>query len=87
MVSIKQKGGKGMKMIIWSRILFGVGVVLFIFYVGGLIYFYNFQEYSPYASYGPDIDAFIHSVLILPSTIICILLSLMLRILYRNKRR
>lgn len=76
-----------MKMVLWSRILFGVGVVLLVFYVGGLIYFYNFQEYSPYGSFGPDIDAFIHSVLLLPTTIICILSSLILRILHRNKRR
>jgi biotin transporter BioY len=76
-----------MKKIIWSRILFGIGVVLLVCYVGGLIYFYNFVEYSPYASAGAETDAFIHSVLVLPPAILCFLLSFILSIHQRKSRK
>ena len=73
-----------MKKIIWSRILLGIGISLFVFYVGGLIFFYNFAEYSIYASAGAETDAFIHSVFILPPTIICLLSSLLLWIQHKK---
>lgn len=76
-----------MKKIIWSRILLGIGVALLFCYVGGLIYFYNFAEYSPYGSGGAEIDAFIHSVLVLPPTIICLLSSLILCILHKKSKK
>lgn len=75
-----------MKKIIWSRILFGIGVALLVCYIGGLIYFYNFNEYSPYASAGAETDAFIHSVLFLPSTLMCFMSSILLYILHKNTR-
>ncbi len=68
-----------MKKLVWPRILFSVGVVLLICYVGGIVYFYNFAEYNPYASAGAEADALIHSVLFLPTTIICFLSSFVLR--------
>jgi biotin transporter BioY len=70
--------------IIWSRILLGIGVALLVCYVGGLIYFYNFVEYNPYASAGAETDAFIHSVLVLPPTIICFLSSFILWIQHKK---
>lgn len=76
-----------MKKIIWSRILLGIGVLLLAYYVGGIIYFYNFCEYNRYASVGADIDALIHSVLLLPPTIICLVSSLILRILYKKSTK
>ncbi len=63
-----------------SRILLGIGIVLLIFYLGGIYYFYNIQVYKPYASAGPDVDALIHSILFIPPTIICLILSLILHI-------
>ena len=63
-----------------SRILFGIGIVLLICYFGGIFYIYNIQEYNPYASAGADLDALIHSVLFLPPTAICLILSLILHI-------
>jgi len=73
-----------MKKIIWSRVLFGIGALLLVCYIGGIIYFYNFCEYNRYASAGADIDALIHSVLLLPPTIICLVSSLILRMLYKK---
>lgn len=73
-----------MKQLLWSRILLAVGSLLLVCYVGGLIYFYNFQEYNPYASAGADVDALIHSALLLPPAIICLLLSLVLRIISKK---
>lgn len=73
-----------MNKLIWSRILLGIGIILLVCYVGGLIYFYNFHEYSPYASAGADVDALIQSVLFLPLTIICLLSSLVLRISHKK---
>lgn len=73
-----------MKKLIWSRILFGISIVLLIGYIGGIIYLYNFCEYNPYASAGADGDALIHSVLFLPPTIICLIASLVLRILSKK---
>lgn len=70
-----------MKKLLWGRILLAVGAILLVCYVGGLIYFYNFQEYNPYASAGADVDALILSVLLLPPVIICLLVSLVLRLL------
>lgn len=74
-----------MKKIIWSKILLGIGVALLLLYVGGLIYFYNFVDYSPYASAGAELDALIHSVLVLPPTIICFLSSLIIYLLHKKK--
>ena len=34
------------------RILFRIGIVLLMCYFGGIFYFYNIQEYNPYASAG-----------------------------------
>ena len=62
------------------RILFRIGIVLLMCYFGGIFYFYNIQEYIPYASAGADLDAIIHSVLFLPPTAICLILSLILHI-------
>lgn len=76
-----------MKKISWSRILFGIGVALLLIYVGGLIYFYNFVDYSPYASAGAELDALIHSVLVLPPTIICFLSSFVLCILRKKTKK
>ena len=76
-----------MKKIIWSRILLGIGIALLVCYVGGLIYFYNFVEYNPYASAGAEVDVFIHSVLVLPPTIICLLSSLLLCILNKKSKK
>jgi len=75
-----------MQKLIWSRILLGIGIALLVSYVGGLIYFYNFHEYNPYASAGADVDALIQSVLFLPPTIICLLSSLILRILHKKSK-
>lgn len=61
------------------RILFRIGIVLLMCYFGGIFYFYNIQEYNPYAS-AADLDALIHSVLFLPPTAICLILSLILHI-------
>ena len=63
-----------------SRVLFGIGIVLLMCYLGGIFYIYNIYEYSPYASMGPDFDALIHSVLFLPPTAICLILSLIFHI-------
>lgn len=68
-----------MKKLNGSRILFGVGIAILICYVGLLVYFYNFYEYSPYASAGADVDALIHSVTWLPPMIVCLVLSFVLR--------
>ncbi|MDF2822501.1 MAG: hypothetical protein K0R15_2949 [Clostridiales bacterium] len=76
-----------MKKIIWSRILLGIGILLLACYVGGIIYFYNFCEYNRYASAGADTDALIHSVLLLPPTIICFVSSLILRILFKKSKK
>jgi hypothetical protein len=62
------------------RILFGIGIVLLMCYFGGILYIYNIQEYNLYASAGADLDALIHSVLFLPPTAICLILSLILHI-------
>ncbi len=63
-----------------SRILFGIGILLLMCYFGGIFYIYNIQEYSPYASTGAELDAIIHSILFLPPTAICLILSLILYI-------
>ena len=63
-----------------ARILFGIGIVLLMCYFGGIFYIYNIREYNPYASAGADLDALIHSVLFLPPTAICLILSLILHI-------
>lgn len=63
-----------------AKILFGIGIVLLMCYLGGIFYIYNIQEYSPYASTGAELDALIHSVLFLPPTAICLILSLILHI-------
>ena len=68
------------KKTIKARILFGIGIVLLMCYIGGIFYIYNIQEYNPYASAGADLDALIHSVLFLPPTAICLILSLILHI-------
>ncbi len=65
---------------IGSRILFGIGIVLLMCYFGGIFYIYNIQEYNPYVSIGADLDALIHSVLFLPPTAVCLILSLILHI-------
>lgn len=70
---------------IWSKILLGIGIVLLMCYLGGLFYIYNIQEYNPYASAGADLDALIHSVLFLPPTVICLLLSLIIYIKSKSK--
>ena len=62
------------------RILFRIGIVLLMGYFGGIFYFYNIQEYNLYASAGAALDALIHSVLFLPPTAICLILSLILHI-------
>ncbi len=67
-----------MKKNVGSRILLGIGIVLLMCYFGGIFYIYNIQEYSPYASAGADLDAIIHSILFLPPTVICLILSLIL---------
>ena len=67
-----------MKKNIGSRILLGIGIILLICYFGGIFYIYNIREYSPYASAGADLDALIHSILFLPPTVICLILSLIL---------
>jgi len=74
-----------MKKKIGSRILLGIGIVLLMCYLAGLFYIYNIQEYNPYASAGADLDALIHSVLFLPPTAICLILSLIIHINQRNK--
>lgn len=63
-----------------SRILFVIGIVLLVCYFGGIFYIYNIQEYNPYASAGVDLNALIHSILFLPPTAICLILSLILYI-------
>lgn len=63
-----------------SRVLFGIGIVLLMCYLIGIFYFYNIQEYNPYASAGADLDALIHSVLFLPPTAICLILALILHV-------
>ena len=67
-----------MKKNIGSRILLGIGIILLICYFVGIFYIYNIQEYNPYASAGADLDALIHSILFLPPTVICLILSLIL---------
>ncbi|MPL83820.1 hypothetical protein SDC9_29778 [bioreactor metagenome] len=69
-----------MKKHIGSRILLGIASVLLMCYLGGLFYIYNIQEYNPYASMGAEFDAVIHSVLFLPPTVICLILSIVLHI-------
>lgn len=77
-----------MKKLIWSRILLGVGIALLVCYIGGIIYFYNFHAYNPYASAGaPEIDTLISSVLLLPPTIVCLLTSLVLRIMHKKSKK
>jgi len=66
------------------RILFRIGIVLLMCYFGGIFYFYNIQEYNPFAPAGADLDALIHSVLFLPPTAICLILSLILHIKAKN---
>jgi biotin transporter BioY len=67
---------KGIK----AKIFFGIGIVLLMCYLIGVFYIYNIQEYNPYASAGADLDALIHSVLFLPPTAICLILSLILHV-------
>ncbi len=62
------------------RILLGIGILLLMCYFGGIFYIYNIQEYTPYASTGAELDALIHSILFLPPTAICLILSLILYI-------
>lgn len=76
-----------MKKFVWSKILLGIGIALLFCYVAGLIYFYNYVEYSPYASAGAELDALIHSVLVLPPTIICLLSSLILYIQHKKIKK
>jgi hypothetical protein len=76
-----------MKKNIGSRILFGIGIILLMCYFGGLFYIYNIQEYNPYASAGADLDALIHSVLFLPPTAICLILSFILHIKAKNNKQ
>jgi hypothetical protein len=73
---MRSKNKKNIK----ARILFGIGIVLLMGYLGGIFYIYNIQKYNPYASAGADVDALIHSVLFLPPTAICLILSLILHI-------
>ncbi|WP_291573024.1 hypothetical protein [Clostridium sp. UBA4548] len=73
---MSSKINKGIK----AKILFGIGMVLLMCYLGGIFYIYNVQEYSPYASTGAELDALIHSILFLPSTAIFLILSLILHI-------
>lgn len=61
-----------------ARLLLGIGIVLLMCYLGGLFYIYNIQEYNVYASAGADLDAIIHSILFLPPTVICLILSLII---------
>ncbi len=75
-----------MKKNIGSRILLGIGIVLLMCYFGGLFYIYNIQQYDPYASAGADIYALIHSVLFLPPTVICLILSFILHLKQNNSR-
>ena len=63
-----------------SGVLFGIGIVLSMCYFGGILYIYNIQKYNPYASAGADLDALIHSILFLPPTAICLILSFILHI-------
>lgn len=70
---------------IGSKLLLGIGILLLICYFGGLFYIYNIQMYDPYASAGADINAFIHSIVFLPPTIICLILSLILHIKTKSK--
>ncbi len=74
-----------MKKHIGVWLLLGIGIILLMCYFAGLFYIYNIQQYSPYASAGADVDAFIHSILFLPPTVICLILSLMLHIKTKNK--
>ncbi len=73
-----------MKKLVWSRILLGIGVVLSLCYVGGILYIYYFAEYNPYASAGAEVDALIHSVLLLPPTVISFIASLILHMIYKK---
>jgi len=69
-----------MKKNIASKILLGIGIGLLLFYFGGLFYIYNINQYPPYYSAGADTDALIQSVLVLPPTVICLLISLILHL-------
>jgi len=62
------------------KILLGIGIGLLLFYFGGLFYIYNINQYPPYYSAGADTDALIHSVLVLPLTATCLLISLILHL-------
>ncbi len=74
-----------MKKNILAIVLLGIGIVLLMCYVGGLYYIYNVNEYNLYASAGADLDALIHSVLFLPLTAICLILSLRSHLKQKNK--
>jgi hypothetical protein len=69
-----------MKKNIVARIFLGIGSILLLCYFGGLFYIYNIREYTPYASAGADTDALIHSILLLPPAIICLIVSLIFHI-------
>lgn len=67
------------------KILLGVGLILLLCYLGGLFYIYKIQEYNPYYSAGADLDALIHSVLFLPPSALCLIVSLVLYIKQKSK--
>lgn len=77
-----------MKKLIWSKILFGIGIFLLVYAVVGVVYFNNFVEYSPYQSFGgAETDALIHCLLLLPPAIMSLVASWVLWRKCKNKRK
>lgn len=69
-----------MRKMFWSKALLLIGVALLISLLVGIIYFYNFVEYSPYQSLGgAKIDSIFSCILVLPPATICLLVSWVLR--------
>lgn len=73
---------------ILSKVLFGVGIILLICFLGGLMYIhydYYTNTLPSYASYPISVPIIIHGVIFLTPSIICFIISRILRSKSKNK--
>jgi hypothetical protein len=73
---------------ILAKVLFGVGTVLLVCFLGGLVYIhydYYTNTLPSYASYPISVPILIHGVIFLVPSILCFIMSLILRSKVKNK--
>lgn len=73
---------------ILAKVLFGVGIILLICFFGGLVYLrhdYYTNTLPSYASTPLSVYNLIHGVIFLPPSILCFIMSLILRSKLKNK--